>query len=216
MRSAYWDGFRSECMANSVVFFDPDNGFETKTCHGEKWILHDELSQILEDLPADSIVVVYQHRPFRTWDAVFADLAHCIDYATSIIAVYESNLAFVAVTKDQATARRIMRAIEEYAAAHPVRVSPDLRDFFLVPRRPTGDNHRIDTGEKGVPMSGRSECLCCKARLSVYEPRICPVCGKEFKQAWCGIDAHWRSQHEEFMPYEVFWGALCDGHRRGG
>jgi hypothetical protein len=48
MRRTYWEGLAPQRMANSVVFFDPDIGFETKTCYEEKWILHGELSRILE------------------------------------------------------------------------------------------------------------------------------------------------------------------------
>ena len=36
--------------------------------------------------------------------------------------------------------------------------------------------------------------------------RVCPECGYRFRgNGWDGIDAHWRSQHEAILPYEMAW-----------
>jgi len=41
------------------------------------------------------------------------------------------------------------------------------------------------------------------------EAKICPECGHVFKgNGWDGIDAHWRSKHEDVMPYEEAWPLL--------
>ena len=57
-------------------------------------------------------------------------------------------------------------------------------------------------------------CLCCAAGMPKSKPRICPVCKHHFKgNGWDGMDAHWRSMHEDLMPYEDFWHALCPDHR---
>lgn len=47
-------------------------------------------------------------------------------------------------------------------------------------------------------------------------PRRCPSCDQSFAGSWGGIDAHWRSHHENERPYREFWDSLCEGHRRGG
>lgn len=45
-------------------------------------------------------------------------------------------------------------------------------------------------------------------------PRICPLCDHVFKgNGWDGIDSHWRSKHEQFMPYREFWAGLCPAHK---
>jgi hypothetical protein len=68
-------------------------------------------------------------------------------------------------------------------------------------------------------MTPRSpaKCLCCEHKTPVDGPRVCPLCGHEFRgNGWDGIDAHWRSRrlrHEETMSYEEFWHSLCDAHR---
>lgn len=41
--------------------------------------------------------------------------------------------------------------------------------------------------------------------------KVCPECGHVFKgNGWDGIDAHWRSKHEDVMPYEEAWPLLRD------
>lgn len=119
-RSDYWVGFCPEYFENAVVFYDPDNGFETKTQHGPKWIRHAELANLFNHLPQNSIAVVYQHRPRRKWSDLFTELETELNYVTTAIAVFESNLAFIALASDAMSGRRVIEAMTEYAKAHPV------------------------------------------------------------------------------------------------
>ena len=42
--------------------------------------------------------------------------------------------------------------------------------------------------------------------------KVCPECGHVFwGNGWVGIDAHWRSKHEQVMPYEKAWPLLSSG-----
>jgi len=42
--------------------------------------------------------------------------------------------------------------------------------------------------------------------------KICPECGHQFKgYGFDGIDAHWRANHEDIMPYEIAWQAIKEG-----
>jgi hypothetical protein len=44
------------------------------------------------------------------------------------------------------------------------------------------------------------------------EKKVCPECGHVFKgNGWDGIDAHWKSKHDDVMPYEEAWPLLKDG-----
>ena len=57
-------------------------------------------------------------------------------------------------------------------------------------------------------------CKCCEKNVPVERPRICPECRHEFKgNGWDGIDAHWKSKHEDVMPYKEFWSGLCKAHK---
>lgn len=119
-RAEYWSGFVPEKLANSVVFLDPDNGFETKTQRGTKWIRHAELKDLLLRLPQSSIAVVYQHRPHRTWVDLFEELKESLEYVHTLVVVYEGNLAFVAIAGAASGGKRILPAIQSYANEHPV------------------------------------------------------------------------------------------------
>ena len=42
--------------------------------------------------------------------------------------------------------------------------------------------------------------------------KVCPECGHRFRgNGWDGIDAHWRSQHESVLPYEIAWPLIQSG-----
>ena len=42
--------------------------------------------------------------------------------------------------------------------------------------------------------------------------KVCPECGHVFKgNGWDGIDAHWKSKHDDIMPYEDAWPLLKSG-----
>jgi len=119
-RTDYWAGFAPDKCENSVVFFDPDIGFETKTQHGPKWILHAEVKRFLALLPMTSVAVVYQHKPHRSWSDLFSDFKTSLSYVHTAVAAYEGNLAFVAVAGNAFAGRRVNGAFEGYANGHGV------------------------------------------------------------------------------------------------
>ena len=118
-REDYWMRWSARNNDHSLVFFDPDNGFETKTQRATKWVRHEELKSFLEDLPESAAIVVYQHRPRRKWADLFADLQRKLTYAPHVLEAHEASLAFVFLTKSAETAERISRLLEEYRRHHP-------------------------------------------------------------------------------------------------
>lgn len=107
-------------LPNTVVFLDPDNGFETRTRKGRKWVRHDEVRVILRGLPEDSAVVVYQHRPHVSWQTLFDELGARLDYAPTAVAAYEGTLVFVTLAAAPETGSGVASAIQAYAARHQV------------------------------------------------------------------------------------------------
>lgn len=60
-------------------------------------------------------------------------------------------------------------------------------------------------------------CLCCTKGMPVTSLKICPLCGYAFRGVgWLGVDAHWKSHHEDVMSYGTFWKGICDQHRASG
>jgi hypothetical protein len=44
------------------------------------------------------------------------------------------------------------------------------------------------------------------------EGNICPECGQRLRgKGFGGIDAHWRSRHEDIMPYKEAWPLVRSG-----
>ena len=80
---------------------------------------HAEVQWLLERLPESSAVVVYQHRPHRPWESLFADLAARLEYAPHVQAVYEANLAFLVLSRARGAVERLARAAIRYGEGRP-------------------------------------------------------------------------------------------------
>jgi len=113
-RASYWDWCHPERYADTLVFLDPDNGFETRTQRGPKWVRHAEVKWLLERLPESAAVAVYQHRPRRRWEELFAELAARLDYASNVQVVYEANLAFLLLSVTAGVGGRLGHAAARY------------------------------------------------------------------------------------------------------
>jgi hypothetical protein len=44
--------------------------------------------------------------------------------------------------------------------------------------------------------------------------KVCPECGREFVGSFGGIDAHWRANHEQVMPYDEARQSILSGSYR--
>ncbi len=48
--------------------------------------------------------------------------------------------------------------------------------------------------------------------VALGDKKICPECNHIFQgNGWDGIDAHWRSKHENIMPYNEAWPLIQSG-----
>ena len=118
-RPDYWQGI--DHPSKSVVFLDPDNGFETKTSKGAKRVRHSEVKSLLEKIPQSSAVVVYQHRPHRKWENVLGDLSRHLQYSDYASATYDSSLAFIIIGNTGPAVRALIPggdALRESTSVH--------------------------------------------------------------------------------------------------
>lgn len=118
-RAEYWTGLKPLRYADTLVFLDPDNGFETARQRGDKWVLHAEVRWLLDELPASSAVGVYQHRPRESWQVVFRKLTARLDYAGVAMAAYDYGLAFLLMVRDQSRGARINLGATSYSRMNP-------------------------------------------------------------------------------------------------
>jgi len=77
-------------MPRQVLFLDPDNGFEPKN-HSEKHVRYDELATLLERMPAESVVTVFQHFRRKPFPLDFADNILALAYVCRPIQIFRSN-----------------------------------------------------------------------------------------------------------------------------
>jgi hypothetical protein len=62
--------------------------------------------------------------------------------------------------------------------------------------------------------SKQEGCLLCQRGLPEGTPRQCPECDHVFAgKGWEGLDAHWKANHLDVMPYERMWSLMCRPHR---
>jgi hypothetical protein len=126
-RAAYWNGLESGHVEDTVVFLDPDNGFEPAASRSDKHVLHGEVQRLLASLGPRSSLVVYQHRPRQAWSDVFVDLQRSLDYVPYAMAVHTGQLAFVILSGSRDEYERVHAAVTSYASDHPMVESTSLR-----------------------------------------------------------------------------------------
>jgi len=119
-RTKYWSALEPSHFQNTLVFLDPDNGFEIKSEKGGKWVLDSEVAWLLCELPSSSAVVIYQHWPHRPWATVFEALTPRLQYAAYASAAYNDSVAFVLLARDIGTANRVRSAVGEYVKENPI------------------------------------------------------------------------------------------------
>ncbi len=104
---------------NSVVFFDPDNGFETVTQHGRKWLRLDEVNDALSQIPGKSALVVFQFRPQgKSWREYLPALSERTGDKCHFGAIYEGHLAFIFLSKARDTFDRLLVCLSVYRSQH--------------------------------------------------------------------------------------------------
>ncbi|HOB54181.1 MAG TPA: hypothetical protein PKG76_15830 [Acidobacteriota bacterium] len=124
-RASYWQGLSLEKYRNYVIFLDPDNGIQTKTQDGTKWVLYGEMKCLLERLSDDSLVLVYQHRPRSlSWEKALPDVQQRLgkfaghdSQADCFLAIYTGQVALVALAKNPEVGARVRKLWKEYIVA---------------------------------------------------------------------------------------------------
>lgn len=131
-RNAYWSKFNHVIsMPESLVFFDPDTGLQAgrkspiKKEEYEKYILNDEMPDILNQLSETSVFVIYQHLQFNSKKRE-SDVERKIEVISNmaagvkVSAYREKDLAFLFISKSRDVEERIRLALEKYLSQSTV------------------------------------------------------------------------------------------------
>ena len=117
-RAGYFAGFDGD--RDQLVFLDPDNGFEPKTCTPQH-VCYEDVARVLGQVTEGSVVSVFQHFRRVTFPDDFAGIRKRLDGCHST-AIYWRELMFVAVARTHETIERIRVANRAYAQGKPVKV----------------------------------------------------------------------------------------------
>ena len=101
-----------------------------------------------------------------------------------------------------------LRLLEAIKAPQVASVQPIKTDLFgqlnaEQTRTPIQSKARYCT--EGCPCYGRPKTI----------PRVCPLCGKDFKVGWTGIDGHYNGRKHESITgidYQQWWNSICEDH----
>lgn len=131
-RASYWPRFNPFLEhPNTLVFLDPDTGLQLgrKTkIHEQDWpkyVLDQELGQLIERLHPSSALLVYQHLPrnMHRHRETLGRKMSCVSerFGLKASAYREGDLAFIAITKNDRVRHEIDRAFADYhlASDHP-------------------------------------------------------------------------------------------------
>ena len=116
-RQSYFAGIESRLLSKSLILVDPDNGLEVKK-PGEKHLLYSEVKELYGRMDKASTLMVYQYFPRvnreeylnqrmqELKDKVMGDFP---------VVVFDSEIAFFFLTKNEALEHRLIEVIGEYS-----------------------------------------------------------------------------------------------------
>ena len=118
-RHLYWQPLVERPRAESLVFIDPDNGFETENTAGQQHLRFGEAGVLLTGLPETSAMVVFQYRPQgQSWDKVFSRIGESFPSGFQFAAVHDGQLAFIFIGCT-VRLRAVVSAVETYTETRP-------------------------------------------------------------------------------------------------
>ena len=125
-RVAYWAELHSYPFAQTLVFLDPDTGFESKSQAGERHLRFGEALAICTSIRDRGVLAVYHHRgQGQRWADVLKRLWEGMPPQFGARAIYGGDVALMLIGLPKPVAD-LDGPIREYLEAHPqLRVSAD-------------------------------------------------------------------------------------------
>jgi hypothetical protein len=117
----------ASALRQSLVFFDPDNGFEVPSMTartGVKYLRYPELAGVFSRMDDASVAVVYQHIPRRDRDEFFTEISGKVRSslpARDVFVVSDNTIAFFVIPKSAGTAKSTYQVLAAYAREHDLR-----------------------------------------------------------------------------------------------
>ena len=108
-------------VEKQVLLLDPDNGFEPEKSLSEKHVSYQDIFNILQQIPTESVVSVFQHHRRILFPNDYARIKERIDFGFST-AIYWHSLMFVLISKSESILTRVVNLNRKFARRYPVNV----------------------------------------------------------------------------------------------
>lgn len=117
-RAQYWQRLLHGGPVSTLIFLDPDTGFEPRSGSGEKHLRFGEAAAIIEALGDHSCLAVYHHRARgHPWDKVLQWVWFELPGAITARAIYGGDVALILLGAANAL-RQLSPAMESYVNCH--------------------------------------------------------------------------------------------------
>lgn len=108
-------------LSSSVVFLDPDNGFEPEKSCSKKHVGYADVEALLKRIPSSGVISVFQHFRRQPFQEDFGRIRERLQSGFTT-ALYWHALMFVAVTPSREICNRVLQVNRAYAKDRPVKV----------------------------------------------------------------------------------------------
>jgi hypothetical protein len=143
----------------SIVFVDPDNGFEPSK-RTEKHIAYADVASLAVRAGESSVITVFHHFRRRSFEDDFVDIQQRLQ-PLAATALYWHSLMFVAISASRAQINKVRAANIDYSRERPVMVVGSAD-----PIRPKQERVNV-----GPPANGRvCECGCGSSTKGEFAP----------------------------------------------
>jgi hypothetical protein len=116
-RKQYFEGVPDRALRRSIVFFDPDNGFEPARIVTAAHLKFTELRGVFERMDNDSVAVVYQHRRRQShnvlWSGIAAQTRSILRSPVGFIA--SSEVGFFIAARNRTTSKAVNDVLRRFS-----------------------------------------------------------------------------------------------------
>jgi hypothetical protein len=106
---------------DTLLFLDPDNGFEPEKSCSKKHVRYTEVAKLLKQTPSGGVISVFQHFRRKAFDEDFARIRERLNGSCST-AIFWHSLMFVCISSSAKRIGDVLRANRKYAQSRPVNV----------------------------------------------------------------------------------------------
>jgi hypothetical protein len=116
-REAYFTKFPSQ--SRQLIFLDPDIGFDLSKSCTENHVRFSEIKDILNQLPEESVISVFQHFRRVPFSKDFKQITDRLENLNTTAIYWNPVVMFVVISKSKEAVARVVEANKKYTERYP-------------------------------------------------------------------------------------------------